>query len=82
MEIHKRREKEKGISERGNNNARMGKVFHETSGRENGKRKGRNRNEEEADGARGNRNHSRRGKETEKEKGTGREQSEAGRRIV
>jgi hypothetical protein len=30
-----------------------------TAGREKGKKKGRNRNEEEADDARGNRNHSR-----------------------
>jgi hypothetical protein len=29
MKIHKPREKEKGISERGNNNARMGRVLHE-----------------------------------------------------
>jgi hypothetical protein len=47
MEIHKPREKEKGISERGNNIAKMGSVLHETSGRAKGKRKGRNRNEEE-----------------------------------
>jgi hypothetical protein len=33
MEIHKPREKEKRISERGNNNARMGRVLHETAGR-------------------------------------------------
>jgi hypothetical protein len=76
MEIHKPRErKKKGISERGNNIARLGSVLHETSGREKGKKKGRNRNEEEADDSRRNRNHSRRGgeanKETEEEKGTG-----------
>jgi hypothetical protein len=39
MEIHKPREKKKGISERGNNIARLGSVLHETSGREKGKRK-------------------------------------------
>jgi hypothetical protein len=61
------REKEKGISERGNNNARIERVLYETSGREKGKRKSRNRNEEKADDARGNRNHSRRGKEINKE---------------
>jgi hypothetical protein len=55
MEIHKPREKEKGISERGNNNARMGRGLHETVGREKEGRKSRKRNEEEADGARGNR---------------------------
>jgi hypothetical protein len=43
MEIHKPREKEKGITERGNNNARMRRVLHETSGREKGKPRGRNR---------------------------------------
>jgi hypothetical protein len=35
-------EKEKGITERGNNDARMRRVLHET-GREKGKPKGRNR---------------------------------------
>jgi hypothetical protein len=67
VEIHKPREKEKGISERGNNNARLGRVLLETAGREKGRRKGRNRNEEEADGARESRNQSRRGRETNKE---------------
>jgi hypothetical protein len=67
MEIHKPRETEKGISERGNNNTRLGRVLHETAGREKGRRKGRNRNEEEADGARESRNQSRRGRETNKE---------------
>jgi hypothetical protein len=38
-----------------------------TCGREKAKRKGRNRNEEKADGVRGNRNHSGRGRETNKE---------------
>jgi hypothetical protein len=51
MEIHKPREKEKGISERGDNNARMGRVLHETAGRNKGRKKGRNTNEREADGA-------------------------------
>jgi hypothetical protein len=82
MEIHKPREKEKGISERGNNNARLGRVLHETAGREKGRRKRRNRNEEEADGAIGSRNHSRRGretnKETEKDKGIGEGRSAEG----
>jgi hypothetical protein len=64
MEIHKPREEATGISERGNNIARMGRVLRETAGRENGRRKGRNTNEGEADGAGGNRNHSRRGRET------------------
>jgi hypothetical protein len=64
MEIHKPREEVTGISERGNNNARMGRVLRESAGRENGRRKGRNTNEGETDGARGNRNHSRRGRET------------------
>jgi hypothetical protein len=66
--------KEKGISERGNNNARMGRVLYETGGREKRRRDG-NTNEGEADSAGGNRNHSGRGgktdKELEKEKGTG-----------
>jgi hypothetical protein len=48
MEIHKPREKEKGISERRNSNA--------TAGRKK-RRKGRNTNEGEADDAGGNRNH-------------------------
>jgi hypothetical protein len=52
----------------------MGGVLHETAGREKGRRKGRNRKEEEADGAKGHRNHSRRSrgtnKETKKEKDT------------
>jgi hypothetical protein len=39
MEIHKPGEKEKGISERGNDMARMGRVFHETMGREKARRK-------------------------------------------
>jgi hypothetical protein len=52
--LHKPREKEKGISERGKNNARMGRVKEK-------KKEGRNRNGEEADSARGNRNHNRRG---------------------
>jgi hypothetical protein len=34
MEIHKLRKEEKGISEQGNNNARMGRVLHETAVRE------------------------------------------------
>jgi hypothetical protein len=74
MEIHKPREEETGISERGNNIARMGRVLRETAGRKNGRRKGRNTNEGEADGAGGNRNHSRRGRETIwklKRRGTG-----------
>jgi hypothetical protein len=75
VEIHKPREKEKGISERGNNDARRGRVLHETAGREKGRRRGGNTNEGEADGAGGNGNHSRRGgktdKELEKGKGTG-----------
>ncbi|KAJ3619387.1 hypothetical protein MTP99_005072 [Tenebrio molitor] len=75
VEIHKPREKEKEISKRGNNNIRMGRVLHETAGREKSKRKGKNRDEEEADGAKENRNHSRRGgetnRETKKEKGIG-----------
>jgi hypothetical protein len=50
-----RERKEKGISERGNNNTRMGRGLHETVGREKEGRKSRKRNEEEADGARGNR---------------------------
>jgi hypothetical protein len=33
VEIHKPREKEKGISELGNNNRIMGRVLHETTGR-------------------------------------------------
>jgi hypothetical protein len=49
VEIHKPREKEKGTSERGNNNTRMGRVLHETAGREKGRRSG-NINEREADG--------------------------------
>jgi hypothetical protein len=75
VEVHKPREKEKGTSERGNNNTIMGRVLHETAGREEGRRKGGNTNEREADGDGGNRNHSRRGGKTdkrlEKEKGTG-----------
>jgi hypothetical protein len=67
--------RERGISERGNNNTRMGRVLHETAGREKGRRRGGNTNEGEADGARGNRNHSGRGgktdKDLEKEKGSG-----------
>jgi hypothetical protein len=58
MEIHKPREKAKGIS----------------AGREKGRGNGRNTNEREADGARGNRNHSGRhgkaDKKVEKEKRT------------
>jgi hypothetical protein len=42
MGILKPREKEKGISEGGNANAKMGRVFHETSGRDKRKRKDRN----------------------------------------
>jgi hypothetical protein len=45
----------------------MGRVLHETSGGEKGKRRDRNINEEEADGAKGNRNHSRTGRETNEE---------------
>jgi hypothetical protein len=37
-----KREKEKGISERGKTNAKMGRVFHEISGRGKGKMNGRN----------------------------------------
>jgi hypothetical protein len=52
----------------------MGGIRHETAGREKGRGKGRNRKEEEADGAKGHRNHSRRSrgtnKETKKEKNT------------
>jgi hypothetical protein len=51
VEIHKLREKEKGTSERGNNNTRMGRVLHETAGREKGRRRSGNINEREADGA-------------------------------
>jgi hypothetical protein len=58
MEILIPREKGKGISERGNNNARMGRVLQETAGREEGRRRGRNTNEGEADGAGENINHS------------------------
>jgi hypothetical protein len=43
--LHKPREKEKGISERGKHNARMGRVKEK-------KKEGRNRNGEEADSAR------------------------------
>jgi hypothetical protein len=63
MEIHKPRKKAKGISEQGNNNARMGRGVHVTAGREKGRRRGRNTNEGETDGARRNRNHS--GRESE-----------------
>jgi hypothetical protein len=45
----------------------MGRILHEAVGREIGRRKGRNRNEEEADSGRRNRSHSRRGRETNKE---------------
>jgi hypothetical protein len=62
VKIDKPREKEKGISERENNNARIGRVLHETPGRG-----GRNTNEGEADGAGGNRNHNGRGGKTDKE---------------
>jgi hypothetical protein len=52
----------------------IARVLLETSGREKGKRKARNGNEEEADSTGRNGNNSRRGretnKETEKEKGT------------
>jgi hypothetical protein len=71
--LHKPREKEKGISERGKNNARMGRVKEK-------KKEGRNRNGEEADSARGNRNHSRRGRETNNE--TGKERSTRKRRSA
>jgi hypothetical protein len=68
------RQRGKGISERGKNNARMGRVLHKTAGREKGRRRGRNTHEGEVDGAGGNINHSGRGgktdKEAEKEKGT------------
>jgi hypothetical protein len=37
-----RERKKKNISERGNNNARIGRVLLETSGRKKGKMKGRN----------------------------------------
>jgi hypothetical protein len=67
VEIHKPREKEKGISERGNNNARMARVLNETGGREKGRRRGRNTIEREADDAKGNRNHSGRGEKTDEE---------------
>jgi hypothetical protein len=67
VKIDKPREKEKGISERENNNARIGRVLHETAGREKRKRRGRNTNEGEADGAGGNRNHNGRGGKTDKE---------------
>jgi hypothetical protein len=70
MEIHKPREKEKRISERRNNNARMGRVLHETAGRKK-RRKGRNTNEGEADDAGGNRNHT--NKELKKRKAPGRD---------
>jgi hypothetical protein len=50
-------------------------TMQETAGREKGRRRGRNTNKEEANGAGGNRNHSGRGgktdKESKKEKGTG-----------
>jgi hypothetical protein len=53
----------------------MGRVLHETAGREKGRRRGGNTNEREADGAGGNRNHIGRGgktdRELEKVKGTG-----------
>jgi archaellum component FlaC len=49
MEIHKQREKEKGISEQGNNNARMGRLLYETVGREKRRRRSRNTNEGEAE---------------------------------
>jgi hypothetical protein len=70
MEIHKPREKEKRISERRNNNARMGRVLHETAGRKK-RRKGRNTNEGEADDAGGTRNHT--NKELKKRKAPGRD---------
>jgi hypothetical protein len=68
MEIHKQREKEKGISEQGNNNARMGRLLYENVGREKRRRRSRNTNEGEAEGAGGNRNHSGRGGKTDKDK--------------
>jgi hypothetical protein len=40
VEIHKQREEEKGTCERENNNTRMGRVLHETAGREERRRKG------------------------------------------
>jgi hypothetical protein len=43
--MHKPREKDKGISERANNNARIERALHETAGREKGRRRGRNTNE-------------------------------------
>jgi hypothetical protein len=49
-----------------NNNARMGRVLHETAGREKGRKEVRITNEE-ADGAGGNRNHRGRGGKTDKE---------------
>jgi hypothetical protein len=70
MEIHKPREEVTGISERGNNNARMGRVLRESDGRENGRRKGRNHH-----------HHSRRGRETVrklKRRGTGRDGGKRG----
>jgi hypothetical protein len=74
-EIRTKREVWKYINrERKKNNTRMGRVLHETAGREKERRRGGNTNEREADGAGGNRNHSGRGgktdKELEKKKGT------------
>jgi hypothetical protein len=66
--INTERKKKESISEE-ITMQKWGKVLHETSGREKGKRKGRNKNEEEADSARRNRNHSRRGRETNEETG-------------
>jgi hypothetical protein len=60
MEIHKPIEKEKGITERGNNNARMRRVLHETSGRRKENRKAG------TDDARGNRRRQRKQKSQQK----------------
>jgi hypothetical protein len=64
----------------------MGKVLHETAGREKGRRRDRNTNEGEADGAGGNRNHSGRGgktdKEAKKEKLNGEVRCEEGCKVV
>jgi hypothetical protein len=66
VEIHKPREKEKGISDQGNNNSRMERVLHETAGRVKGRRRRKNTIERETDGSGRDRNHRGRGGKTDK----------------
>jgi hypothetical protein len=71
--INRQRKKKESVSEE--ITMQEWEVLHQTAGREKGRRRGRNTQEGEADGAGGNINHSGRGgktdKEAEKDKGTG-----------